>query len=311
MFSEKLQRLIRFVPALDVELQDNPRNDAMKHFAALRDGTAARTELVYPRSNEFPRPADQENGQQEPPKPPPAAVVAPCANALGADASDASNDLTQADHELLNGAELEVTEVPPVPPMPTSRATASRGGASSGTGTTKRDALKEKKKAAQLARASGNKKPASGNKKPAPPKRNEKDSSDDDDSSEEEADDSSDDSSDEGRAKPPARKQSKPVLKQAKLSPKVSLCEIATDAPEVSALAVGPSLDAKNAGSRFVFVPAEQFQAEGIGGWVAKILSVMRDNQQTTTLQFKDAAGKCSREYFKFAHVVEHFKPLS
>ena len=91
----------------------------------------------------------------------------------------------------------------------------------------------------------------------------------------------------------------------------MALGEVATDSSVVSETAVEPPFDVINAGSRFVFVPAAQFGAEGIGGWIAKIVSVLKNHDKTTTLQFKDADGKYSRQYFKFEHVVKHFKPLS
>jgi hypothetical protein len=41
-FSEKTRTLISFVPPLDELLDNNPRNNAMKHFVAVRNGTAPR-----------------------------------------------------------------------------------------------------------------------------------------------------------------------------------------------------------------------------------------------------------------------------
>ena len=59
-------------------------------------------------------------------------------------------------------------------------------------------------------------------------------------------------------------------LKQACLKPKLALAEIPTDHAAVTAEAVEPELTQKNAGSRFVYVPASYFNSEGIGGWIAK-----------------------------------------
>ena len=99
----------------------------------------------------------------------------------------------------------------------------------------------------------------------------------------------------------------------------------------------------ENAGSRYVFVPASEFEAEGIGGWVARcagccpapfqsphllppcttaltsthtpfchrITKVQRDSLRTTKITFKDADGKTSTHRFQFAHVLQSFKPLT
>ena len=145
------------------------------------------------------------------------------------------------------------------------------------------------------------------------------------------------------RKAPPA---TKPRLKQQTLKPKMALAELEMDAPAVFAPAVAPELTPRNAASRFVYVPATQFGAVGIGGWIARcaprttlarprraiaapaplclsclrvcisiashrIQQVGKDKKQTTTLQFKDADGKYSKEHFQFTHVAKTFKPLS
>jgi hypothetical protein len=48
VFSEKTRGLLTFVPSTDpaVLRGENERNDAMRHFMAIRNGVAARTELV-------------------------------------------------------------------------------------------------------------------------------------------------------------------------------------------------------------------------------------------------------------------------
>jgi hypothetical protein len=101
-------------------------------------------------------------------------------------------------------------------------------------------------------------------------------------------------------------------MKQTKLSlGPIKLCELSETDAILAAPAVEPVLTAKNAGSRFVHVPASQFDATGIGGWIAKITKVARNADQTTTLRFKDADGAQETHYFKFAHVVATFKLLS
>ena len=89
------------------------------------------------------------------------------------------------------------------------------------------------------------------------------------------------------------------------------MVEVAVDDALVTADAIEPPLTVQNAATRFVFVPAAQFDSEGIGGWVAKIISVARNKQQVTKLNFKDADGKTSAQYFKFDHVAATFRPLS
>lgn len=87
-------------------------------------------------------------------------------------------------------------------------------------------------------------------------------------------------------------------LKQSTLHPKLRMSEIRLNDPLVTAEAVAPPRSVENAASRFVLVPASQFESEGIGGWVACIKSVARGQQQVTTLAFKDADGKSSKQYF-------------
>ena len=57
---------------------------------------------------------------------------------------------------------------------------------------------------------------------------------------------------------------------QTSLTPKLAMAEVATDSPYVTAAPVLPELTPDNAATRYVFVPASQFQAEGIGGYVAR-----------------------------------------
>ena len=109
---------------------------------------------------------------------------------------------------------------------------------------------------------------------------------------------------------PPPRPPPKP-LRQTTLQPKLKLCELKLDAPEVKAEAVAPPLTLENAVQRFIFVPAEQFEATGIGGWVARIQKVTKNRYQTTEIMFKDADGKQSKQYFKLEHLIANFKPLS
>ena len=115
-----------------------------------------------------------------------------------------------------------------------------------------------------------------------------------------------------GKARDPKPRVPKPpVLKQTSLSPKLSLTELPMEHELLSAEPVGPALQADNAATRFVLVPASQFGATGIGGWVAKIKSVARNRQQATTVIFKDADGKTESHHFTFEHVAASFKPLS
>jgi len=112
----------------------------------------------------------------------------------------------------------------------------------------------------------------------------------------------------------PLKKGPKPApkpLKQTKLNPKLALAELDMDAPAVFANPVAPELTVENAATRFILVPAAQFQAVGIGGWIARIKQVAKDRVQTTTIQFKDADGKYTTECFQFLHVAKSFKPLS
>ena len=57
---------------------------------------------------------------------------------------------------------------------------------------------------------------------------------------------------------------------QTSLTPKLAMAEVATDSPYVTAAPVLPELTADNAATRYVFVPASEFGAEGIGGYVAR-----------------------------------------
>jgi hypothetical protein len=71
----------------------------------------------------------------------------------------------------------------------------------------------------------------------------------------------------------PLKKGPKPApkpLKQTKLNPKLALAELDMDAPAVFANPVAPELTVENAATRFILVPAAQFQAVGIGGWIAR-----------------------------------------
>ena len=83
------------------------------------------------------------------------------------------------------------------------------------------------------------------------------------------------------------------------------------DDPVLTAEPVAPPLDAANAATRFVFVPASEFGSEGIGGWIAKITSVAKGKKQVTTMAFKDADGRQETQHFEFEHVRVAFKPLS
>jgi hypothetical protein len=99
--------------------------------------------------------------------------------------------------------------------------------------------------------------------------------------------------------------------RQTVLKPKFKLEEIAANHAFVTSPAAEPALTPTNATSRFVFVPASQFGAEGIGGWVARIQKVARDKQGSTTVQFKDADNKKCTKHFTFEHVASSFKPLT
>ena len=108
------------------------------------------------------------------------------------------------------------------------------------------------------------------------------------------------------KPKPPPKPKRQTVLK-----PKFKVEEIAVDHAAVTSPAAEPALTPANAASRFVFVPASQFGAKGIGGYVARIQKVGRDKQATTSVQFKDADGKMSTEHFTFERVASSFKPLT
>ena len=73
-----------------------------------------------------------------------------------------------------------------------------------------------------------------------------------------------------GRLPKPPKPPPKPRTVQSSLTPKVALAEVAMDSPYVTTSPVLPELTPDNAASRYVFVPASQFGAEGIGGWVAR-----------------------------------------
>ena len=100
-------------------------------------------------------------------------------------------------------------------------------------------------------------------------------------------------------------------MKQAKLPATIKLAEIEKTHGALTAPAVEPALTAANAGSRFVLVPAAQFGSVGIGGWIAQILKVARNKDQTTEIMFKDGDGRKQKQYFMFEHVAASFKPLS
>ena len=114
-----------------------------------------------------------------------------------------------------------------------------------------------------------------------------------------------------GELDPPPPPPGPPALSQTKLPAGLKLCELAVDAPQVTAAAVGPPLEAATAATRFVFVPASQFEAVGIGGWIARIHKVAKGQQQATEVRFKDADNKSSTHHFAFAHVKATFKPLN
>ena len=74
-----------------------------------------------------------------------------------------------------------------------------------------------------------------------------------------------------GHLPKPAPKNPAPKpTSQSALKPKLALAEVSVDSPFVTAAPVGPELTANHAASRYVFVPASEFGAEGIGGYVAR-----------------------------------------
>ena len=248
-----------------------------------------------------------------------AAAGEDAAAAVAAASAVAVNGVRQVSSEwagLLDGAQFGAEEHAMPWEMP---ALPKRGGGAKGDGAkTKKDCLLAKKSAAK---AAGNAGLSTSSATSANARKRAKaaavDSSDDEE--EEEASDDDVDSSDVdsseddagGRVpapiKPPAKK-----LKQSTLPPsKIAMVEVAVDDALVTADAIEPPLTVQNAATRFVFVPAAQFDSEGIGGWVAKIISVARNKQQVTKLNFKDADGKTSAQYFKFDHVAATFRPLS
>jgi hypothetical protein len=255
---------------------------------------------------------EQSSRENEPPQKPPLV-------------DDGVND------EVLDGLDgLDGTKFDPAPPggrgpgLPPAKRKP-MGAAAEALTMTKKQRLQEKKKAAaggskgkQPAKKPAAKKPAA--KKPAA--KRVADSSDEEeeeeivDSSDEESSDGEDGGADEGRsragfAKPPPLQKPPPPLKQSTLTPKLTLAEIDEAHAALTSPAVEPALTADTAASRFVLVPASQFDAAGIGGWIARIVKVLRNKEQTTELQFKDGDGRASKEYFKFDHVAANFKPLS
>ena len=79
---------------------------------------------------------------------------------------------------------------------------------------------------------------------------------------------------------PKPAKPTKPRIVQMHLTPKVAMAEVATDSSYVTASPVLPELTADNAATRYVFVPAHEFSAEGIGGWVARCALPPSSTQQ-------------------------------
>ena len=73
-----------------------------------------------------------------------------------------------------------------------------------------------------------------------------------------------------GRLPKPPKPPPKPCTVQTNLIAKVAMAEVATDSSYVTASPALPELTPDNAASRYVFVPASEFKAEGIGGWVAR-----------------------------------------
>ena len=150
---------------------------------------------------------------------------------------------------------------------------------------------------------------AKGNGEVAPRKRA-GDSSDDDESSDD--GEAAVSAADAGRVPPPCKPAAPKAQKQGELpKSRLALGEVSTTAPQVDAPAVEPVLTHENAAGRFVFAAAALFQAEGIGGYVAKIRKVAKDRQGTTTVQFKDADGKITSSYFQFDFIKASFKTLS
>ena len=321
VFSEKTRGHLRFVPSNDEALSDNMRNDAMRHFMAIRNGVTARTELIFTSngdgSDKLPSPDDLKSDalKSAPPQddkentglPPPAAqpranVAAAGLMAMCAEARDA---------ELLNGADFGADGGCAGgggggadgcaggggvggPPMPKARK-------ATGSTLSKKDTLKAKKKDA-LARAAGGG-GASGKKRAAP------DSSDEEEDLSDEEEGATKGEVSRAQVKPPPQAPKK--QKQTKLTPKISLKELPLEHALLTANPVGEHLSVMNAGGRFVLVPASQFGSEGIGGWVAKIKSVAKTSGNPATLLFKDADGASSTHYFKFTHVLETFMPLT
>ena len=318
IFSEKTQAMIRFVPPGDEELTCNERNAAMAHFAALRSGTAARAVPVFPDEQGA---ADQENSQQEPPRAtqPPAAsnvtprttqplaarAVTPSAtqlpvagdDVLNAGSAAAAAELAEAEElDALDGAELPGDAAAPdgtqLPPKP-------RGNRKPGDTITitKKGQLAAKRAAAAAKRAED---AAAAAKKRA---------RDFPDSSDEEGSAGADLPA--GRRAEPTPTPPSPKKQQAHLKPKLCLAEVALNHAAVTSTAINPPFEPANAATRFVFVPAAEFGAKGIGGWVAKVIKVGKQKDPTVTIQFKDGDDRLEKQCFSFSHVKAAFKPLS
>ena len=330
-FSKKTQDLITFTNDPGELGPDNKRNAAMRAFVEMRKGARGRTAIAYP-SDPSTAAGDAENVSASTANAAAAAASAAAASAaaaaaaaqkpspkssspeqppdeeppssLRADSSDEEEAANSLDLEVLDGAVLmgpRASEGPPPPPKAKKPAAnrAASGSAVGGAQLSKKDQLKAKKRQKQASQ-------------PKHAKKARTEDSSVEDSSDEDGD-SSEGGGEEGGGTVPAPKPKPPPKpkRQTVLKPKFKVEEIAVDHAAVTSPAAEPALTPANAASRFVFVPASQFGAAVIGGYVARIQKVGRDKQATTSVQFKDADGKMSTEHFTFERVASSFKPLT
>ena len=282
VFSKKTHGLITCVPPGDGALMDNDRNTAMCHFMALRAGSAVRAVLTFP--------GEKEGAAKETPRRSPRKQTAAATDPDGV-------DLDVEGLADLDGVELEAGSdkkgAPELPQKPLGRHSAGirirwivsgfrclhappgrvlswpctlcisrspspqaplvRFVGATNEVKTKKQKLKEKKDSAPNAKPSVKR------------KKKEVDSSDGEDD-----EDDVDEGEDAFAHFSPPPKPPRRVMKQATLKSKICLSEIQEDDPFITAAPVEPPLSVENAGTRFVFVPAAQFNASNIGGWIAK-----------------------------------------
>ena len=280
----KAAQYVNFVSSLSEELQDNKRNDLLGTLLKVYSGELPAMQINFPEGDAraqftevLPKDAGKDSSDEEEDK----EAAKAAAERLEAERLKAEKQ-ERDELDALDGAVLPDCDAP-LPSLPSGKKRCGGEENAHENGARTKKQKEAGKKSAKTAVAGG----AAG--------------------------DSSDDEA--AHAAPPPKPPKPPAPpkppKQTTLTPKLALSEIPVDHPAVNQPAVEPPLSPVNAATRFVFVPAEQFGSEGIGGWIAKITKVGKQQDPIVDIQFKDADGKLSKQYFKFSHVKTTFKPLS